>query len=47
MYSDLLQSWCLDEDPVCALGDDINAHLSYFDIFSEVAGDWVLEKLTL
>lgn len=46
-YSDVLQSWCLTEDPVCALGDDVSAHLSYFDIFSQAAGDWVLAKLTL
>ncbi|PSR82330.1 Alpha/Beta hydrolase protein [Coniella lustricola] len=46
-FSDLLQSWCLDDDPVCALGDDDSAHTSYFDLFSQDAGDWVLAKLTL
>lgn len=46
-YSDLLQSWCLENDPVCAGGDDIDAHLSYFDLFSEAARTWVLGKLTL
>lgn len=46
-YSDVLQSWCLAEDPVCAQGNDGNAHTAYFDVFSQEAGDWVLAKLTL
>ncbi|KAF3766400.1 family 5 carbohydrate esterase [Cryphonectria parasitica EP155] len=46
-YSSVLQSWCLSDDPICAQGDDDAAHTSYFDIFSQAAGDWVLAKLTL
>lgn len=46
-FSDKLRSWCLDDDPVCALGLDVDAHESYFDLYSTEAGEWVQSKLTL
>lgn len=46
-YSDKVRSWCLIDDPVCARGDDVNAHSTYFDLFTEEAAEWVQSKLTL
>lgn len=47
VYSGVLQSWCLEADPVCAQGDNGTAHTTYFDVFSEAAGEWVVSQLTL
>ncbi|KAI7788707.1 hypothetical protein LA080_008597 [Diaporthe eres] len=47
VFSTKLRSWCLADDPVCALGNDGAAHTSYFTLFSEEAGAWVQTKLTL
>ncbi|KAI1336274.1 carbohydrate esterase family 5 protein [Xylariaceae sp. FL0016] len=44
-WSSVLRSWCLSGDPVCAGGSDINAHTSYFNVFSDEAGAWVKTKL--
>ncbi|RAO68948.1 uncharacterized protein BHQ10_004960 [Talaromyces amestolkiae] len=44
-FSNILRSWCLATDPVCARGLDGNSHTTYFDLFSEEAGAWVKSKL--
>ncbi|PVH98965.1 carbohydrate esterase family 5 protein [Periconia macrospinosa] len=44
-FSNVLRSWCLSGDNVCARGTDPNAHTSYFNIFSTEAGSWVKTKL--
>lgn len=44
-FSNVLRSWCLAGDNVCAGGRDPQAHTSYFDIFSLEAGAWVKTKL--
>ncbi|RYP29757.1 hypothetical protein DL767_006578 [Monosporascus sp. MG133] len=45
-FSDVLRSWCLSGDFICARGgSDPNAHTSYFNIFSMEAGSWVKTKL--
>lgn len=47
VYSAVIQSWCLIDDPVCAQGDNGTVHTTYFDIFSEAAGEWVVGQLSL
>ncbi|RYP03672.1 hypothetical protein DL764_004977 [Monosporascus ibericus] len=45
-FSNVLRSWCLSGDFICARGgSDPNAHTSYFNIFSIEAGYWVKTKL--
>ncbi|KAH6842440.1 Alpha/Beta hydrolase protein [Chaetomium sp. MPI-CAGE-AT-0009] len=44
-FSNVLRSWCLAGDNVCAGGSDPQAHTSYFDVFSPEAGAWVKTKL--
>ncbi|KAI2464588.1 carbohydrate esterase family 5 protein [Annulohypoxylon bovei var. microspora] len=44
-FSELLHSWCFVDDPVCAGGSDINAHLEYFDASMSEAAAWVKTKL--
>ncbi|ETN45726.1 uncharacterized protein HMPREF1541_09559 [Cyphellophora europaea CBS 101466] len=43
-YSGVLQSFCVATDPICAadLGpEEVETHLNYFDISSNVFGEWV------
>ncbi|TDZ54919.1 hypothetical protein CTRI78_v005862 [Colletotrichum trifolii] len=42
-YADVLRSYCVDSDPICAGGDTSANHLNYFDIYSTDAGKWVQE----
>jgi acetylxylan esterase len=44
-FSNVLRSWCLSGDSVCAGGRDPNAHTSYFNVFSTEAGSWAKTKL--
>jgi acetylxylan esterase len=44
-FSNVLRSWCLSGDNVCAGGRDPNAHTSYFNVFSGEAGAWAKTKL--
>lgn len=46
-FSNVLRSWCLSGDNVCARGFDPNAHTSYFNIFSTEAGSWVKTQLQM
>ncbi|KAH9897417.1 Alpha/Beta hydrolase protein [Xylariomycetidae sp. FL2044] len=41
-FSTSLRSWCLSGDPVCARGDDFNAHTAYFDIYTKEAAAWLI-----
>lgn len=44
-YSDVLRSYCAKGDPVCANGDDINKHLSYFELYTDDASTWAVGKV--
>ncbi|KAI1454804.1 carbohydrate esterase family 5 protein [Annulohypoxylon moriforme] len=44
-FSEILHSWCFIDDPVCAGGSDINAHLEYFDASMSEAAAWVKAKI--
>ncbi|KAH8890112.1 alpha/beta-hydrolase [Thozetella sp. PMI_491] len=44
-FSNVLRSWCLVDDPVCAQGPNGTAHTSYFDVFSTEAGAWIKTKV--
>ncbi|KAI1339847.1 Alpha/Beta hydrolase protein [Xylariaceae sp. FL0016] len=45
LYSDVLQSWCFQGDPVCAGGVLIYKHLQYFDVYTDAAAAWIESKL--
>ncbi|KAH8678456.1 cutinase-domain-containing protein [Xylariales sp. PMI_506] len=40
-YASIMRSYCDEADPVCAEGDDIDYHLTYLELYSEDATDWV------
>ena len=43
-YSDVLRSYCVSTDPICAedMGpEEVETHLNYFDIYSRPAAEWV------
>ncbi|KAI0884890.1 carbohydrate esterase family 5 protein [Annulohypoxylon maeteangense] len=44
-FSDLLHSWCFVDDPVCAGGADVSAHLQYFDASIAEAAAFVKSKI--
>jgi hypothetical protein len=44
-YAPVLRSYCAKGDPVCANGDDINKHLSYFELYTDDASTWAVGKL--
>ncbi|KAK9799899.1 putative Cutinase [Seiridium cardinale] len=44
-YQDLWRDYCVSGDPICAQGDFVNAHLTYFDNFTTEAAEWVKEKV--
>lgn len=45
-YTDVLRSYCAAGDPVCAGGDVVAEHLNYFELYTDEASTWVLNKLT-
>lgn len=45
-YSDVLRSYCQSGDPVCAGGKNVTQHLDYFEIYTDEASTWVVNKLT-
>ncbi|EOA87686.1 carbohydrate esterase family 5 protein [Exserohilum turcica Et28A] len=45
-YSDVLRSYCAAGDPVCASGNVVADHLNYFELYTDAASTWVLNKLT-
>ncbi|KAJ9150263.1 hypothetical protein NKR23_g3650 [Pleurostoma richardsiae] len=44
-FAGVLRAYCVSTDPECALGDDIETHLNYFDIYSDDAGTWVQDMV--
>jgi acetylxylan esterase len=40
-----LRSYCVETDPICALGSDGVTHTTYFENFSEDATEWVHQQL--
>lgn len=44
-FSSVLRAYCVATDPVCAGGDDVSTHLSYFDIYTDDAASWVKSML--
>lgn len=43
-YSDRLRSYCAKGDPICANGDDVEKHLSYFELYTDDASNWAVGK---
>jgi hypothetical protein len=44
-YQDVWRDYCVSDDPICAQGNYVNAHLTYFDNFTDSAAEWVKSKL--
>lgn len=44
-YAPILRSYCAKGDPVCANGNDIEKHLSYFELYTDDASTWAVGKL--
>lgn len=44
-YAPVLRSYCAKGDPICANGDDVNKHLSYFELYTDDASTWAVGKL--
>jgi len=41
LWAGKLQNYCLDTDPICALGNDGLSHTTYMTVFAETAAYWV------
>jgi len=37
--------YCVAEDPICAGGNVVEDHLNYFDLYSDVAAEWVKSQI--
>ena len=44
-YSSVLRSYCSKGDPICANGDDVEKHLTYFEKYTEDASTWAVGKI--
>ena len=44
-YSSVLRSYCSKGDPICANGDDVEMHLTYFEKYTEDASTWAVGKI--
>ncbi|KAM0430429.1 hypothetical protein ACHAPT_005775 [Fusarium lateritium] len=44
-YGDVLRNYCVETDPICAQGDEVETHLNYFDVFTDDVAGWVKEKV--
>src|SRR5690242_17020176 len=44
-YAPVLRSYCAKGDPICANGDDVKKHLSYFELYTDDASTWAVGKL--
>jgi hypothetical protein len=44
-YAPILRSYCAKGDPICANGDDVSKHLSYFELYTDDASTWAVGKL--
>ncbi|KAM5354265.1 hypothetical protein ACJ41O_000915 [Fusarium nematophilum] len=44
-YGDVLRNYCVETDPICAQGDEVETHLNYFDVFTDEAAGWVKERI--
>ncbi|KAF5679298.1 acetylxylan esterase 2 [Fusarium circinatum] len=44
-YGDVFRNYCVETDPICAQGDEVETHLNYFDVFTDDVADWVKESV--
>jgi hypothetical protein len=44
-YAPVLRSYCAKGDPICANGDDVEKHLSYFELYTDDASTWAVGKI--
>ncbi|KAF5853143.1 hypothetical protein GGP41_001700 [Bipolaris sorokiniana] len=41
-YAPVLRSYCAKGDPICANGDNVEKHLSYFELYTDDASTWAM-----
>ncbi|KAF5724369.1 acetylxylan esterase 2 [Fusarium mundagurra] len=44
-YGDVFRNYCVETDPICAQGDEVETHLNYFDVFTDDVAEWVKERV--
>lgn len=44
-YGDVFRNYCVETDPICAQGEEVQTHLNYFDIYSNQVAAWVKERV--
>ncbi|KAF5966262.1 acetylxylan esterase 2 [Fusarium coicis] len=44
-YGDVFRNYCVETDPICAKGDEVETHLNYFDVFTDEVAAWVKERV--
>ncbi|KAH7244397.1 Alpha/Beta hydrolase protein [Fusarium redolens] len=44
-YGDVFRNYCVETDPICAQGDEVETHLNYFDVFTDDVAEWVKERI--
>ncbi|KAF5650093.1 acetylxylan esterase 2 [Fusarium tjaetaba] len=44
-YGDVFRNYCVETDPICAQGDEVETHLNYFDVFTDDVAAWVKERV--
>ncbi|KAF5572015.1 acetylxylan esterase 2 [Fusarium pseudoanthophilum] len=44
-YGDVFRNYCVETDPICAKGDEVETHLNYFDVFTDDVAAWVKERV--
>ncbi|KAH6706558.1 cutinase, partial [Leptodontidium sp. MPI-SDFR-AT-0119] len=45
-FTSVLHDYCVSTDPICAGGKEGPTHLNYFDLYSDVAAEWVKSQLS-
>lgn len=44
-YTPVLRSYCAGGDPICAGGNDVQQHLNYFQLYTDDASSWIINKV--
>ncbi|KAG4433931.1 hypothetical protein IFR05_010576 [Cadophora sp. M221] len=44
-FTSVLHDYCVSTDPICAGGKEGPTHLNYFDLYSDVAAEWVKSQI--
>ncbi|KAG5814644.1 hypothetical protein H9Q71_003137 [Fusarium xylarioides] len=44
-YGDVFRNYCVETDPICAKGDEVETHLNCVDVFTDDVAEWVKERV--